>query len=499
MGFSDHFWKKARVILFLFIPIFFVGGGAEVLAGELPLVLQEVIEENRLLFPADQDRFEEKRKKLFEPLPEPNEPPPEKIAEKGPMPRPFVLTRTSALKDVEYLFRILRYGYAGYHHFGGDQAFFAARDRVKKRLKEGFPVLFRNTLERILWDELEFIYDQHFFLGGKKTGPTMHQKIAQDYELQQKSGQFSLIQGEKLLPLLEINGQEPDKFLKPSLNSAGKLVFRPVIFSSRPGPEQLIFRLEEEQKEILLQSAGRAGLSGETLEVQKKQDVPLVQLRCLHIDREQRALRQDLLESARDLRGAEVAILDIRGNQGGTLAPARDWIRGYSGQSPLLGVFEFQRRTKTAQTLAVAHTPHQEEEEVLKQIERFFSPVPQGWSLRSLPSEGEKLPRIANEGWLVVLIDRETASAAEAMVRMLHQLENVIFIGTRTAGAFMVGNSVFFHLPRSGISLQFGLTLFWEMDLKNREGKGLAPDLWVSSEDALPYALAFIERYLVQD
>lgn len=76
------------------------------------------------------------------------------------------ITKPQALEDLEYLFSLLKYGYAGYEYFGGDDAFIRARNNMTWSLF----ALIGDTIETnkfldIIYRELQFIQDAHFTLG----------------------------------------------------------------------------------------------------------------------------------------------------------------------------------------------------------------------------------------------------------------------------------------------------------------------------------------------
>ena len=77
----------------------------------------------------------------------------------------------------------------------------------------------------------------------------------------------------------------------------------------------------------------------------------------------------------------------------------------------------------------------------------------------------------------------------------LHELENVIFVGTNTQGTIVTGGVARNILPRSNITVIFGTQLHLRPDFSQFEGVGFMPDLWVPPTESLHRVLAFIKRY----
>lgn len=87
-----------------------------------------------------------------------------------------------------------------------------------------------------------------------------------------------------------------------------------------------------------------------------------------------------------------------------------------------------------------------------------------------------------------------TASAAEIMVDLLHNINNVLLIGDNTTGCCL-SDSTFSRviLPQSLIRAQFGKGIYiLDDDGYFLETRGFLPDLWVPAAQAEELAIKLI-------
>jgi len=99
---------------------------------------------------------------------------------------------------------------------------------------------------------------------------------------------------------------------------------------------------------------------------------------------------------------------------------------------------------------------------------------------------------IQNDTLIILLVDRHTYSAGDGFADIMFSMENTLVIGQNTGG--MLHTDLSFtnmSLPRSGVSVDFGTTIFIHPEGHLPEGVGIAPDLWVNG-DALTATLALL-------
>jgi len=414
---------------------------------------------------------------------------------------PFIL-ESRALEDVDLLFRVLKYGYAGYEIYGGDQAFNQARQQIKGEIESSssMPFISTTTLGKILRAGLSFIQDGHFQVEGQSLANHQLMHINEEYVFSRDQGKFFLEKEESFREVLAVNDQDPAYFIKPSLDEEGQLIYRLVDLYGKEGPLTLELKLKTgkeqvEEKEIELRPVNRVRQEGDDVQLEKVDDIPVLRSRTLQLTLEDDGY-DPLMLQAQKFQEEPVAILDLRSNHGGFMELGRTWISLYTGANPSMNLITCVLRTKTARKLEI---PGLEDREHFQEYwdmvqEHFPSPVG-GWAV--LPrKEFRPLP---SENYLVVLVDNFTASAAEHFMRMLLQVENVIIIGTNTAGINTTGGVARLALPNSGISISLGTTLYLTGDFKIAEGRGYEPDIWVPGEETLEKSILFINRYLLPD
>lgn len=92
---------------------------------------------------------------------------------------------------------------------------------------------------------------------------------------------------------------------------------------------------------------------------------------------------------------------------------------------------------------------------------------------------------------LVVLIDRNTASSAEIMLKCIKDnIPQSIIIGENTSGTLNTGDIRYYYLPNSLIFLNIPTAIFAGIF---EEGTGFYPDFW-SKDDAMKSAMDYLSQ-----
>ncbi len=486
----DSLGEKTKILpsllLFLLLTPIFLGGclsdqenpGLDIEGA--PELVQSV-EDNRIIEPLPRNEMEEKFTELLYPYQDFEEADPEKI---GTVHKDlYHISQNEMLEDIDFLFRVLKYGYAGYSLFGGDDSFGQSKTEMIKnveqntRIGNGQPFLVLGEFLDLVRDKLSFIQDGHFAVDGERFHNHHQMHLSHDLEFFKNEEGYYILEETKKLFIERVNNSKPEEYLKLSLNDSGKLVFKLVALSpeEEPYPVTLEFK-ENNSRELILNPAQTVEFLEVPFEYYEKEGIPvIVNRRLSHRNEEQ---LKDFIEAAKDLENKEISILDLRGNPGGSDFFASEWIKNYTSREPGYAQGYIDLTTRTTQALQPG--------------QHRFDPTPSGWSEINYSTP----KTIPNDSYLLVLIDNQIGSAGESFVRMLRQVENVIFIGSNTAGVKTVGNVTSFSLPNSGIDIQLGTTLFLELDLDLIEGRGYKPDIWVEPKEALDLALKFIENYL---
>jgi len=500
MVWNNKGWKEekanrwVKILSIFFLGLFFLGGCREFNPLELEKApeLVEAVKENRVMAPLSEKEAREKIEGFLYSYDEFDEIDPEKIQyfERNVAPE---ISREDALEEVDFLFKMLKYGYAGYGLFGGDETFEKGKEKIIQEISEADTFLIGNYAGIII-ENLSFINDGHFRFGNQSLFTRHHFHYSREIDFSRdEEGFFTTKEGEQVY-LDSVNGSDPEDYLKLSLDEEGNLVYRLAKITPGDGwpyPVTLSFSDNQGSDELVnlfpIQSMGFDRVIYDSYE---REGYPVIVHRIAPGWEEEEMKR--FTDGAKELKNEKVAILDIRGHVGGADMFGRGWVQNYTGslRGPSAGRIMVDLRTQTAQKFQVSWYEGTDRDSGW--AESRFSPVEGGWSNISFSK-----PRFhTNDRYLIVLIDDNNASAGESFVRFLKQVENVIIIGSNTSGVSTVGNVATFFLPHSAIPIQMGVSLFLEPDLSMREGIGIEPDIWVDPRGSLELAIKFAKNYL---
>ncbi|MCL2558383.1 MAG: S41 family peptidase [Treponema sp.] len=393
------------------------------------------------------------------------------------------ISREEASEDLRFLFDLMKYAYAGYQYFGGDDVFLPIRDSMLERLAEmESPLAGLSFLNDILVPGLwPAIADNHFQLHDVTLGaPRRRALMSEEFVLRKGSDGYSTkIDGDEYrLVEAALGGQKVEGVL-PTLTREGEAAYAFGHFAdwNQLGIQALSVTLESLATGDLLTLALRLwplpsfDWPTTLFHQYETNGVPVVVNRTLSYPYATSDATKIFRESGASLRGAPVVLLDLRGNGGGLPNPMLFWIGALTGNWSLgraFGVFNFRSMSN-----GLGSGPRW-----TTGLEPFVS-----------------APALPNESLIIALTDNNIGSAGDLIVGHLRELENVIFVGTNTKGALVTGGVVRNVLPHSGIAVIFGIQLHLRPDFSQFEGVGFMPDLWVPPDQSLHRVLAFIERY----
>ena len=428
------------------------------------------------------------------------------------------ISRAEMEEDVRFVFDLLRYAYAGYQYFGGDDVFLPMRDSMIElihRLVDPAPVsLF---LQHVLAPPLRgAISDNHFFIYNQPL--QAHPQVAymsDAHELRMVEGDLvTEINGAPHRLVETTRGGQPVDAVLPTLSADGELVWNFGFVASAAGAMQGIAAVFE-----CVRTGERTGLNVtlriadgiETVERRPLLDermegrVAVIENGRMREDWEPGSCLCEYFEafymSGREARSNPVTILDLRGNSGGFASLPFQWMLGFTGNAPRceLSFASFSLGTATAAELLIANSPGSPDcplDAYAPTVNMHVREFIDDQSLRWLhPAEFRPLETVRNENLVIVLMDWRVASAGEIFVAYLRSLENVVFVGTNTSGTLVTGGVISASLPNSGFAVSFGGILNLRPDLSQFEGSGFMPDLWVPSDESLERVLRFVERH----
>lgn len=413
---------------------------------------------------------------------------------------PLRISRERAIEDVERLFYLLKYGWCGYGYFSNQGDFGLAKKNILTELGAKSSWSPKN-LSELIYQNLDFVHDCHLRIGDNVLCRHKDFWYESDLEVRITSDGYIMSLDGSEYRVLSVNGETPYRYLFPSLNAEGSPVYRLGVLSyDHPGPLSLILQNgpEQMQREFDLESSEFH--SDEIFGEERIGGIPVIRARSFGDYYRGKEL-DEFLETANRYKGEPYLILDLRQNSGGNTNWPKGWVTRFTGHKPafILILSELTNRTtmmgrKNTFDLMLSSYPDEEANWVMSQISTYTlrarsydnPSVEPSWSSIQFPF----LRWIPNETTLIVIIDRNVASAGEGMIMYLYgQVQNVIFVGENSRGALTFGQVSNHRLPNSKLMLTLPIKLNVPPDLIFREERGYEPDLWVPAEHALNYAV----------
>jgi hypothetical protein len=212
---------------------------------------------------------------------------------------------------------------------------------------------------------------------------------------------------------------------------------------------------------------------------------------------------ESFINSASRLSSYKVAILDLRGNRGGSPYAVEQWLSAY-GPDGLdeywFGISSMYRSGRAlsyiiARTMDAGASYFSLWEKNSSLSNYYMQLYRTGVNFYDISRENIPLKQLEAEGILFVLMDDGDCSAGEALLSALRNRQNTIFVGTNSNGCLLGGTGQQVVLPNSKIIISYGNGLmFWYDERVFQEGRGFLPDIWVNG-DALERVQKLITYY----
>lgn len=409
-----------------------------------------------------------------------------------------------AFEDVEYLFSLLKYGYSAYEYFGGDEVFKAAKESIQTSLsnlkEDNIPT---SIFTDILYSQLSFIQDSHFILGNYKLcNYTKYYSSRKLTFYKDEFGFYSFI-GDEPFYLKEIKEGNISDYMKPSLDLNGKDIYNIGILldtSQVSMPINLVLESPNSIRNMSISLFEYKPLYKNDLSSYRYyeiNDIPVLELNSLcRITPEDRTIEK-FVEDSKMMRKHDGFIIDLRNNVGGNIINIENWFKGFTGASMGKEIIHSGLYTNTSISLSKHKFNLKKNEtesvksECLEEVtsyenEQYFP----GWS----NIEYKKSRSFKNKSNIIVLMDKNTSSAAEFFVYHLKNIGNITIIGTNSNGCLLTGNNNLAHLPKSNISLSISHKLYIHPSFNSIEGIGIMPDIWVKPDQAMDRAIRYLKN-----
>lgn len=410
------------------------------------------------------------------------------------------ISTEAAVEDVQFLFDVLQYSYAGYSYFGTEDIWKDRENRIISSIKMHDTDLTQEELVQILRMNLAFIQDSHFKINYASS--VIHSEFYYNdtMEIEEDHSGYYVKDGNQKWYMKSVDDDENvADYVKPSLNVEGKICYYLGILDTRfHSRVNVLFQSGDQQHETSIRvssSEPQVNQNEDAYSYQSIDGIPVITMERMYKKDSEDSSVEEFVESGNIISGQKLAILDLRGNTGGQSWGADAWFQNFTGasQTPQLSTLKLSSRIGAYELREIYQTAKEQSlfpPEELLQLEEEIASVDttkNQWIFTE-----EKAEKTKNETKLIVLIDGHTASAAEALISHLNTLENVVFIGTNTLGCFLSNANMKCILPYSEIEISYGDQLYFPEGCT--EGKGFEPDIWIGGTDALERVLAFLEK-----
>ena len=393
------------------------------------------------------------------------------------------VSRDDALADVDLLFRALHNAYAAYYYFGEDK-FDAAEAEVKAWVQKQKTVNVEK-LGQTINTALQFVQDAHFAIRpgeeNVKQQKAWYSYIGTEQSFfKDDSGYYRMIDGEKwYVDSLSNKSSE----MSPVLRANGSLGYAPTLLchgkagssdtvTLRNGDgvtrtDKIVWKANES---LLDDTWDRSSACYRYLE---ENGILYLSIRLFDSRRFADTVLPEYAASGSKAKNCKLVIYDLRSNGGGDDRYARTWTQNFTGaKSVEPKVAAGNRGSKLGNAAGFNWMS----------VGIFDGGV----------SRGNWLP---NDIPVIVLMDSRCGSSGESALTFAKTMDNVIVIGSNSAGYQLCGNVYDYSLPCTGITACFGVSLSFYGSMDNVDYKGYAPDLWCNPKTSLQSVLNMVERY----
>jgi hypothetical protein len=415
---------------------------------------------------------------------------------------PKFLKIQEAEEEIKFLFDYLKYGYASYYYFGGDEVFIPIRDKLIRVLpsvinKDNLIPLdsYRNLLVEYL---KPVVVDCHFCIGDISFANFYSYRYYYYNESiifeKDKKGYYTLM-GDNKYYLKTVNGETPNNYIKPTIAPDGRLGYVIGLISKT--------KINDTSIQIILGSGNNNIKENLTLKAAEKnyieeadqnvgyrkfkeKGITVIENRRLYsISNDDKELDKFVSVSSA-LRKEKSIILDIRHNAGGGDRYVFDWMSGYTGEwvcpySCFLGGMHTKTIFESIKTMYnLDYGKYEKEAEIPGWYDTSYAELDTPYS---------------NHNLLFALTDPWVASSGETFLAVLRETQNTILVGINSCGMRTSANNREIYLPYSKTCINCGTDINLPSNLFWSDGIGYEPDLWVEPSLSKERVIKFIEYY----
>lgn len=411
------------------------------------------------------------------------------------------LDKKDAISDVNFLFELLKYSYAGYLYFGEDDVWNNVKINIINNINLYNEKIDSAELEKIIFNNMNFIQDGHFTINFKS--PLKHYNFyySEEFEVKEdKNGYYINYKNNKWYIESINNSYNINDYIKLSINKDGDLC-NYIAFLDKDNYKDIKIDLKLKDKHndiyIKLNNYNRNNnyfnKRKESYKYDEINEIPIFSMNKMYdVDSDDNSVEL-FSESANKAKDEDIIILDIRGNNGGNDIGSLQWFKNFTSETPKVQKTSIKLASlinNHITRIAVKNIDYENlstelKEEYNKEL-KIANNKENKWYVST-----EKENTYKNKTKIFVIIDNKVASSGEAFISYLNTLENVVFVGTNTSGCMLSNSYIQCDLPYSKINISYGNELTLNNDFI--EGKGFKPDVWIAESDVLERILKLID------
>lgn len=394
----------------------------------------------------------------------------------------------AAKKEVHWLFRLLRSQYGLYTYYGGDAKFEKAEKLILKDVgSKG--MISAKKYQKLLHKHLGFITDEHLAIGEQIFGTDVR-LFSNETEHYIKSGEKYFSKDDPQNAIVEINGKQPEKYLKRAIDENGRLTYYPYArLKQKEDICSYILKYENgDTKSVSLKPAKYSYKKDldRMYGYDKYDNAGYVEINEAFMEEDFPKERKRLLKDVSDMKKQENLIIDLRNNPGGDGTLVDEWFYRYTGKQLL----------PNYSTLRIRPVWISDAKE-LREMDAFADETGLEKSGKYYYRQYPGHQYLENgDRQIFVLTSAHTCSAAEAMTDALKNIENTVVIGTNTGGVLLNMANYSLAMPYSGLLLQFGEAMQYFDPSYFQESYGLEPDIYLTGKNLNKRLETFFELYV---
>lgn len=404
---------------------------------------------------------------------------------------PETITKEEAIEDIEFYFKALKHYYGGYLYFGGDEQFLQVKADCLSYINQSHTDINTKQFNLLLLSQMSFVKDNHFTINNKRSNPAAKYFSNETIEFEYSDGlYYDKLMQRKVMKVDESTNH--DDYFHRSLNQNGEIVYYfGLLLKQYPNMSYKVVYEDGSSEEIGVDAKYSKKKTDYNEDFESF--IPMVQIGTMfHEYGESYDVAAKFLDSASVFQEADVAILDLSNNSGGNGLLPYKWIEGYVNTQVFLnskGIMIYDGDIYDNQVINGYNT--QKMSEISSSV--LLMPLNDKGVYKKNDGYNQF---ISSKTVLFVVMNSNSASATEYLIDLLHNVENVVFVGTNSAGCLISDVGNIFSLPHSKFKVVFGNSMSFYDEAYYQEFRGFEPDFWLNNQDVTKIIKQYIYNNL---